>query len=60
MTASISARQPSASYLIQTLLRDDDGEALHGVQGDPMPPDAPLDHASMVKLARWIEAGALL
>lgn len=52
-------RRPSESYLVQTLLRDDEGAALHGVLGAPMPPEAPLDHADMVAIVRWIETGAL-
>ncbi len=57
----VSPRNPSESYLVQTLLRDDDngGEALHAVLGDPMPPDEPLGHAHMTSIARWIEDGAL-
>ncbi|MFY0538296.1 hypothetical protein [Nannocystis pusilla] len=34
-------RRPSESFLVQVLLRDDDGQALHGVRGDPMPPTIP-------------------
>jgi hypothetical protein len=56
----ISPGRPSESYLIQTLLRDPDGSAIHGVLGDPMPPDEPLAHADMTALALWIEGGALL
>lgn len=52
-------RRPSESYLVQVLLRDEDGRALHGVRGDPMPPDAPLPHHEMVSIVRWIEGGAL-
>lgn len=55
----VAPRRPSESYLIQTLLRDDDGAALYGVLGEPMPPDEPLAHAHMVALVRWIEGGAL-
>jgi hypothetical protein len=55
----VTPRRPSESYLVQTLLRDADGEALHGVRGEPMPPDAPLPHAEMLALVRWIEGGAL-
>lgn len=52
-------RRPSESYLVQVLLRDEDGQALHGVRGAPMPPDAPLPHREMVSIVRWIEGGAL-
>lgn len=52
-------RRPSESYLVQVLLRDADGSALHGVRGDPMPPDAPLPHDETVAIVRWIEGGAL-
>ena len=55
----VSPRRPSESFLVQVLLRDDDGEALHGVRGDPMPPDAPLPYADKVQIVRWIEGGAL-
>lgn len=55
----VAPRRPSESFLVQVLLRDGDGQALHGVRGDPMPPDAPLPHAEMVALVRWIEGGAL-
>lgn len=55
----VSPRRPSESYLVQTLLRDEAGHALRDVLGDPMPPDAPLPHADMVALVRWIEGGAL-
>ncbi len=54
----VSPRNPSESYLVQTLLRDGD-EALHAVLGDPMPPDEPLAHVHMSSIARWIEGGAL-
>lgn len=55
----VSPRRPSESYLVQVLLRDSDGGALHGVLGDPMPPDAPLPHDQMVEIVRWIEGGAM-
>ncbi len=55
----VSPRRPAESYLIHTLLRDDEDEALRGVLGEPMPPDAPLAHAHMIALVRWIEDGAL-
>lgn len=52
-------RRPSESFLVQVLLRDDDGQALHGVRGDPMPPDDPLPYPEMLAIVRWIEGGAL-
>lgn len=55
----IVPRRPSESFLVQVLLRDDDGQALHGVRGDPMPPDAPLPYPEMLMIVRWIEGGAL-
>lgn len=54
----VAPRRPAESYLVQVLLRDDDGHALLGVLGEPMPPDEPLAYADMVALVRWIEAGA--
>jgi hypothetical protein len=56
----VSPRRPSESFLLQKLLRDDDGRALHGVLGDPMPPESSLPYADWVTLARWIESGARL
>jgi len=55
----VAPRRPSESYLVQTLLRDPDGDALLGVLGEPMPPDEPLRHPDMVMIVRWIEGGAL-
>lgn len=55
----VAPRRPAESYLVQVLLRDDEGGALHGVRGEPMPPDEPAAHADMVALVRWIEGGAL-
>jgi len=55
----VAPRRPSESFLVQVLLRDADGLALHGVRGDPMPPDEPLPHADKVAIVRWIEGGAL-
>jgi len=55
----VAPRRPSESFLVQVLLRDDDGQALHGVRGDPMPPDAPLPYPEMLAIVRWIEGGAL-
>jgi hypothetical protein len=54
----VAPRRPAESYLVQVLLRDDDGHALLGVLGEPMPPDEPLTYAEMVALVRWIEGGA--
>lgn len=54
----VAPRRPAESYLVQVLLRDADGDALHGVLGEPMPPDEPLAYADMVALVRWIEGGA--
>lgn len=54
----VSPRRPSESYLVQVLLRDEAGHALHEVLGDPMPPAAPLSHAAKVAIVRWIEGGA--
>ncbi len=55
----VSPREPSESFLIQKLLRTAEGEALHGVLGDPMPPDEPLSYADIVGIAEWIHRGAL-
>lgn len=55
----VSPRNPSESFLIHKLLRDEDGSAIYGVLGEAMPPQAPLPYADAVDLARWIEAGAL-
>lgn len=54
----VAPRRPAESYLVQVLLRDAEGDALHGVLGEPMPPDEPLAYADMVALVRWIEGGA--
>jgi len=40
-------------------LRDEDGHALRGILGDPMPADGTLPYADYVAIALWIEAGAL-
>ncbi|MCY1056148.1 hypothetical protein [Nannocystis sp. SCPEA4] len=55
----VAPRRPSESFLVQVLLRDGDGQALHGVRGDPMPPEAPLPYHEMLAIVRWIEGGAL-
>jgi hypothetical protein len=54
----ISQRRASESFLVHKLLRDDDGEALQDVLGDPMPPDEPLPYADYVDVATWIQNGA--
>lgn len=53
----VTLRDASASALIHELLRDGDGEPLHGVQ-TAMPPDQPLAFADLVRIARWIDDGA--
>ncbi len=54
----VQPRLPAESYLIQKLLRSDDGSAIHALRGDPMPPDTSLPHADLVDLAHWIADGA--
>lgn len=56
--AMVAPRDPTQSFLIHKLLRDDDGEALHGILGDAMPPQAQIPYADFVAIARWIEDGA--
>lgn len=56
----ITPRRPAESYLVHKLLRTRDGEALHGVHGEAMPPDDPLPHADLVRVAHWIFDGAQL
>jgi hypothetical protein len=53
----VTLRDPSSSALLHELLRDADGEPLHGVQ-NAMPPDHPLAFADLVRIARWIDDGA--
>lgn len=55
----ITARRPSESYLLHKLVRTREGEPLHALRGEAMPPDEPLPHADMVRIAHWIESGAL-
>lgn len=55
----ITVRSASESFLVHKLLRDDEA-SIHGVLGDPMPPDHPLDYQDFVSIMRWIEAGAAL
>jgi hypothetical protein len=54
----ITARRPSESYLLHKLLRTREGERLHAVHGEAMPPDEPLPHADLARIAHWIESGA--
>jgi len=56
--AMVAPRKPSESFLVHKLLRDDDGEALYGVLGDPMPKDAPLAYADVLAIVQWIADGA--
>jgi hypothetical protein len=56
----VTARRPSESYLLHKLLRTSEGESLWSLHGEPMPPDDPLPHADMVRIAHWIESGAQL
>lgn len=54
----VSPRRPSSSHLVHVLLRDDDGTAIRGVLGAPMPPAASLPYPHLVSIARWIADGA--
>lgn len=54
----ITPRRPAESYLIHKLLRTEAGDALHALHGEPMPPDDPLPHADLVRVAHWIADGA--
>ena len=55
----VTPRSPSESFLIHKLLRDDDGSAIAGILGHPMPQDQdPLPYPDLVDIAEWIEAGA--
>lgn len=56
----ITARRPSESYLLHKLLRTSEGEPLLGLHGEAMPPDGPLPHADLVRIAHWIASGAQL
>jgi hypothetical protein len=56
--AMVAPRDPSQSFLVHKLLRDDDGDALHGVLGDAMPPDDPLPYADLLAFVQWIADGA--
>jgi hypothetical protein len=55
----ITPRRAAESYLVHKLLRTDTGEGLHALHGEPMPPDEPLPHADLVRVAHWISDGAL-
>lgn len=55
----VTPRRPSESYLIHKLLRTHDGEPLKALHGVPMPPDDPLPHADLARVAHWIHGGAL-
>lgn len=54
----ITPRRPGDSYLLQKLLRTSEGEPLHAIHGEPMPPEGSLPHADLAKLAHWIADGA--
>ncbi|HLT34736.1 MAG TPA: hypothetical protein VK034_00590, partial [Enhygromyxa sp.] len=54
----VTPRRPAESYLVHKLLRTDDGGPLHALHGVPMPPDNPLPHADLVRIAHWIADGA--
>ncbi len=56
--AMVAPRDPSQSFLLQKLLREDDGSALHGVLGEPMPPDDPLSYEDTLAIIQWILDGA--
>jgi len=56
--AMVAPRDPSRSFLVQKLLRDEHGEALYGVLGEPMPPDEPLAYADLLAIVQWIADGA--
>jgi hypothetical protein len=53
----VTLRDPSTSALIHELVRDADGEPLHGVQ-TAMPPDQALAFEDLVRIAHWIDDGA--
>lgn len=54
----VSAREPSASFLVHKLVRDVDGEPLHGLLGDAMPPGEPLPYPELRMILQWIADGA--
>lgn len=54
----ISPRRPGESYLVHKLMRTDAGDGLHALRGEPMPPDEPIPHADLVRIAHWIADGA--
>lgn len=56
----VAPRDPSQSFLVQKLLRDPDDSALHGILGDPMPPDDPVPYEDLLAIIAWVEDGAAL
>lgn len=58
--AMVAPRDPSQSFLVHKLLRDDEGSALHGVLGAPMPPDDPVPYEDLLAIVAWIDDGAEL
>jgi hypothetical protein len=56
--AMVAPRDPSQSFLVHKLLRHDDGGALYGVLGEPMPPDEPLPYEDLLVILQWIVDGA--
>lgn len=58
--AWVAPGYPEHSYLIRKLLRDQEGHALPGVLGDPMPPAKPLMKRDLARIMAWIEKGAQL
>ena len=54
----VSPGYPGASYLIQKLTANDEGDALHGVLGERMPRNGTLPHVDAATLAMWIATGA--
>ncbi|MEM9458491.1 MAG: hypothetical protein AAGF11_30215 [Myxococcota bacterium] len=56
----VAPRDPSQSFLVQKLLREPDGSALHGILGDPMPPDDLLPYDDLLTIIEWVEDGAAL
>jgi len=56
--AMVAPRDPSQSFLLHKLLRAD-GEPLHGIVGEAMPPEGPLPYQDLVAVARWIDGGAV-
>jgi len=51
---------PSGSFLVHKLLRDEDGEPLRGVLGASMPRDRPqLDYEDLRRIMQWVADGAV-